>query len=227
MSDTSGLTWIGELRQELLMSKMTHNFTLTRDELIELLGGKFQVLLDRPRPAYPKVPERRNSVDPDEAWETFWKEICTNPDGSINVEQVKLELADLSVLIDWAPRVYVHATGGAISKPLTYPSAICAVIDEHVSDLVDGAVKEAVREHETEALGILKELAALRRHDPNAARSWGSSTVRVHVPKELLGRLDELLGSAPKNGLARMESCCDNENRSMDGGCLNCGDPCF
>lgn len=32
------------LRNEVLMSKVTHNFTLTRDEVIELMGGKFYVL---------------------------------------------------------------------------------------------------------------------------------------------------------------------------------------
>lgn len=31
--------WIKNLKKELLMSKMTHNFTLSRDELIELMGG--------------------------------------------------------------------------------------------------------------------------------------------------------------------------------------------
>lgn len=33
--------WITKLRAELTQSKMTHNFTLSRDELIELLGGQF------------------------------------------------------------------------------------------------------------------------------------------------------------------------------------------
>jgi hypothetical protein len=36
--------WITKLRQEVMVSKMTHNFTFTRDEVIELLGGKFNLL---------------------------------------------------------------------------------------------------------------------------------------------------------------------------------------
>jgi hypothetical protein len=36
---------LARLRNEVLMSKMTHNFTLTRDEVIELMGGKFYVLV--------------------------------------------------------------------------------------------------------------------------------------------------------------------------------------
>jgi len=35
---------IQRLRNEVMMSKATHNFTFSRDELIELLGGKFYVL---------------------------------------------------------------------------------------------------------------------------------------------------------------------------------------
>jgi len=33
--------FVTKLRRELLLSKMTHNFTLSRDEMIELLGGSF------------------------------------------------------------------------------------------------------------------------------------------------------------------------------------------
>jgi hypothetical protein len=35
---------ITKLRREVLLSKMTHNFTFSRDEVIELLGGKFTSL---------------------------------------------------------------------------------------------------------------------------------------------------------------------------------------
>jgi hypothetical protein len=36
--------WILNLKREIMLSKMTHNFTFTRDEVIELLGGKFAIL---------------------------------------------------------------------------------------------------------------------------------------------------------------------------------------
>ncbi len=39
-----GAAWVLALRRELMLSKMTHNFTFSRDEVIELLGGKFAVL---------------------------------------------------------------------------------------------------------------------------------------------------------------------------------------
>jgi len=36
--------WITTLRRELMMSKTTHNFTFSRDEVIEMLGGQFALL---------------------------------------------------------------------------------------------------------------------------------------------------------------------------------------
>lgn len=36
--------WIKNLRQEVMLSKMTHNFTFSRDEVIELLGGNLALL---------------------------------------------------------------------------------------------------------------------------------------------------------------------------------------
>lgn len=37
--DTVKATWIDSLVHELLMSKATHQFSLSRDELIEIFGG--------------------------------------------------------------------------------------------------------------------------------------------------------------------------------------------
>lgn len=34
--------WIADLRKELMHSKMTHNFTFSRDEVVELLDAKPQ-----------------------------------------------------------------------------------------------------------------------------------------------------------------------------------------
>lgn len=50
--------WIAKLREEVVCSKMTHNFTFTRNEVIELLGGVDAVL-------YPKTPASAASVGGD------------------------------------------------------------------------------------------------------------------------------------------------------------------
>jgi hypothetical protein len=46
-----------------------------------------------------------------ELWEEFWKPICTHPNGSINLEQIKKELADYSFLLEQVPKVYEEVSG--------------------------------------------------------------------------------------------------------------------
>lgn len=67
--------------------------------------------------------------DVEKDWE-FWKEIVTNPDGSINVEQVKKELSDLSILIEHTTCIYEHVTNGLISNPMTLWQAVARVSDD-------------------------------------------------------------------------------------------------
>ena len=68
-----------------------------------------------------------NYNSPDECWDKFWKRICQNDNGSIDLDQIKKELFDFYTMIDNVPKVYDHITGGRISKPLTDPQV---VIDE-------------------------------------------------------------------------------------------------
>ncbi len=92
--------------------------------------------------AAPDVPEKRDATDPEQQWREFWQEICTNADGSINLEQVKKELSDFSMLLSWVPRVYMHVTGGRVSKVNTWPSVVISLHDEHVDELVEDAVRD-------------------------------------------------------------------------------------
>lgn len=91
--------------------------------------------------AAPDVPEKRHATDPEQQWQQFWQEICTNADGSINLEQVKKELSDFSMLLSWVPRVYMHVTGGKVSKVNTWPSVVTSLHDEHVEELVEEALQ--------------------------------------------------------------------------------------
>jgi hypothetical protein len=59
--------WVTKLRSELMMSKMTHNFTLSRDEVIELLGGRFMAFdrasqLPQPDPFRTTVAQTLRSI---------------------------------------------------------------------------------------------------------------------------------------------------------------------
>lgn len=73
--------------------------------------------------------------DVEESWNTFWKEIILNKDGSVNLDQVKCELADFQNLIDTVPMVYDHVTGGQCSKLLTNISVVNRLFDDHVNEL--------------------------------------------------------------------------------------------
>lgn len=67
----------------------------------------------------------------------------------------------------------------------------------------------------------------------------GSHALELHEKGDqgaLAKHMDQLTAAARKRGEERqpekekpwyMEPCCANEKRSMQGGCLNCGDPCL
>lgn len=57
-----------------------------------------------------------NQETPQECWDRFWKGLLVLPDGSIDVEQLKKELVDFSVLIRNIPAVYMGVTGGMVSN---------------------------------------------------------------------------------------------------------------
>lgn len=56
--------------------------------------------------------------DVEETFENFWKDII-EPDGVLDLDQVKRELHDYKMLLDEVPKVYGEITGGRISKPNT------------------------------------------------------------------------------------------------------------
>ena len=71
--------------------------------------------------------DQHTGRDYNKDWEEFWKEIVTNPDGSINLEQLKKELSDFSIVMEEVPKVYTHITGGKLSY-ITYQANV--VTDE-------------------------------------------------------------------------------------------------
>lgn len=79
-------------------------------------------------------------------WDNFWKEIVCNEDDTINVEQLKKELSDFSLLMHNVSIVYCHVTGNAISKPLTDPETVCAVSDDSYKQAVIEQAHEYIKE---------------------------------------------------------------------------------
>lgn len=83
--------------------------------------------------------------DYEQDYENFWKEIVENPDGSINMDQVKRELHDFGTLIKNTSIVYEHVTGGLISKPLTDPYAVISEADDSYRRSCDELLEEEIK----------------------------------------------------------------------------------
>ena len=63
-------------------------------------------------------------------YQEFWKEIVENEDGTLNVEQVKKELADFSMVMDNCTSAYSEMSGSLITKPNTYFSEVLKIFQE-------------------------------------------------------------------------------------------------
>ncbi len=92
------------------------------------------------------VTESREGMDHVKGWDEFWKEICVLPDGTLDLEAIQRELSDYRTLLAFTPRIYDSVTGGMVSKPLTWPSVVISLADDHVNRLVEDAVNEAVED---------------------------------------------------------------------------------
>lgn len=64
-------------------------------------------------------------------YEEFWKE-SVEKDGVLDIEQVKIELADYKTLLDFVPQVYDELA--SVSKAHTYPEYIIARVNNRMID---------------------------------------------------------------------------------------------
>jgi hypothetical protein len=71
----------------------------------------------------------RKQYDVEEEWE-FWKTVICNEDGTINVNQLKLELSDYYFMLNEVPKVYSEVTGGMLSKPHYYADGVIQEFNE-------------------------------------------------------------------------------------------------
>lgn len=98
-----------------------------------------------------------NTKTVEEEYNDFWKDIVENPDGSLNVEQVKKELSDYSFLLHGIPLIYGEVTGGMEGEPNTMPEAVIRRFNDHVTKLLDEAIEEE-RELVAEEMGEREEM---------------------------------------------------------------------
>ena len=78
----------------------------------------------KPFPPGPKPP-------PQECWDRFWKDIVCDKGGKINKRLVMNELSDYYFAMNEVPKVYMHVTGGLLSKCNYHASGVQHAADEH------------------------------------------------------------------------------------------------
>lgn len=76
----------------------------------------------------------------------FWKPIITKKDGSINMTQLKKELADFSHILEQVSLVYEYVTGGRMSKATYFANDVNAVTDNNYRELYLNVFKEMIAE---------------------------------------------------------------------------------
>ena len=93
------------------------------------------------------IGDRRRCVEcqkrVDEEFDGFWRPLIY-PNGELDVEEMKGNLLDFSVLMENAKAVYMHVTCGNIGKLNTDADAVIGEADRQQQELIDEAVKEAL-----------------------------------------------------------------------------------
>ncbi|MDN4185479.1 MAG: hypothetical protein QY871_00135 [Dehalococcoides mccartyi] len=92
----------------------------------------------------------------------FWKDLVCKPDGSLDIEAVKNELADYSWLMDAYSKLIYHFSGGAASKPNIDPQYVIDKAQEIMDKEMKICGQEAVEKH----LDDISQLAAWSKKMP-------------------------------------------------------------
>lgn len=79
---------------------------------------------------------------PRELYDSFWKKLVET-DGELDLNKVANELSDYKVLLTQVPKVYMHVTGGKLSKPNYPAAAVIECAEDAVAMRVEFAVMEA------------------------------------------------------------------------------------
>ncbi len=77
-----------------------------------------------------------------ETYNSFWKELVENDDGTLNMDSVMKELADYKFLLDQIPLIYDHVTGGLLSKVGYHAHTVISASDDHFSRLLETEISQ-------------------------------------------------------------------------------------
>lgn len=75
-------------------------------------------------------------IEVEKEWNRKWKDIVMR-DGKLNLEQVKMELFDYSLLMMESSTVYNFITGGRVKTPNYFAEGVLIAFKEHLKNLTD------------------------------------------------------------------------------------------
>lgn len=82
-----------------------------------------------------------------QVFDDLWAKIVLNPDGSLNVEQVKRELFDFKIVMGEVGKVYMEISGGRLSKLDYTAEAVLGVVEEVNLAWLEECVEEDRESH--------------------------------------------------------------------------------
>lgn len=77
-----------------------------------------------------------------QVYEEYWKDLVET-DGQLDKDKVMRELADYYFMLEQVPKVYMHVSGGRISKPNTYAFEVIQQHDERREEDIQEAVDDS------------------------------------------------------------------------------------
>jgi len=80
--------------------------------------------------------------DYEKSFQTYWKNLVCNDDGSLNEDQIKRELHDYLFMLNEVPKVYSEVSGGMLSYPNYYANTVIGEFNNFVDNLCEDAVED-------------------------------------------------------------------------------------
>ena len=84
----------------------------------------------------------------DSVWNSIWKDILENPDGSLDVDSVRRELHDYAILFKSVQTAYSRLTGGEIDHPFTQLDVLISYVDLYYEEMMSVGYQEEQEEEE-------------------------------------------------------------------------------
>ena len=82
----------------------------------------------------------------DSVWNSIWKDILENPDGSLDVDSVRRELHDYVILFKSVQTAYSRLTGGEINHPFTQLDVLISYVDLYYEEMMSVGYQEEQEE---------------------------------------------------------------------------------